>query len=330
MAPLSIPLSLLDLASVGDDGVGPALAACVDAAQAAEAAGYRRVWYAEHHNMPSIASSATAVLIAHVAAHTSTIRVGAGGIMLPNHSPLVIAEQFGTLAELHPDRIDLGLGRAPGGDGATFRALRRSPQASDSFPQDVIELQRLLGDELPRGAVNAYPGRGTNVPLTILGSSMFGASLAAQLGLPYAFASHFAPQALRGAVAHYREAYRPSEAHPEPYVYAAINVVAAETDEAADALFEFVKIDRIRRFLSRGRERDLTVEEAETLRDTPAGQEILGMLTHRAVGGPERVREQLAGFAAYSNADELITVHASPSLEERLTSIRLTGAGSTS
>ncbi len=203
--------------------------------------------------MPSIASSATAVLIAHVAAHTDSIRLGAGGIMLPNHSPLVIAEQFGTLAELHPGRIDLGLGRAPGSDGATFRALRRSLAASESFPNDVLELQRLLGDELPRTAVNAYPGRGTRVPLTILGSSMFGASLAAQLGLPYAFASHFAPQLLTQAIAHYRANYVPSEDHPKPYVIAGINVVAAETDAEAEDLFTRTEHDRVRRFLSRGR-----------------------------------------------------------------------------
>jgi luciferase family oxidoreductase group 1 len=318
-----VPFSLLDLATVGDTGVGPALAACVAAAQTAEASGYRRVWYAEHHNMPAIASSATAVLIAHVAAHTSKIRVGSGGVMLPNHSPLVIAEQFGTLAELHPGRIDLGLGRAPGGDGATFRSLRRSPQASENFPHDVLELQRLLSNELPRNAVNAYPGRGTNIPLTILGSSMFGASLAAQLGLPYAFASHFAPQHLRAAVSHYREAYRPSDAHPAPYVYAAINVVAADTDEAAEELYEIAKIERVRRFLSMGHDRDLTTLEAESLLDTPAGQSILAMLTHRAVGGPERVSEQLANFAQYADADELMTVHVASGINDRLVSIRL-------
>ena len=232
-----MPLSLLDLASVEADGnISAALQHSVSLAQTAETSGYQRVWYAEHHNMSAIASSATSVLIAHIAAHTSTIRLGAGGIMLPNHSPLVIAEQFGTLAELHPGRIDLGLGRAPGSDMATFRALRREMSASDAFPSDVLELQRLLSDELPRTAVNAYPGRGTNVPLFILGSSMFGSSLAAQLGLPYSFASHFAPDLLTQAVGHYRSTYQPSERHPEPYVIAAVNVVAAETDDEAEAL----------------------------------------------------------------------------------------------
>jgi len=315
---------MLDLATVEADGdVGGALQHSVDLARAAEAGGYSRVWYAEHHNMPAIASSATSVLIAHIAAHTSRIRLGAGGVMLPNHSPLVIAEQFGTLAELHPGRIDLGLGRAPGSDMATFRALRRDMNASEAFPSDVIELQRLLGDDLPRTAVNAYPGRGTKVPLYILGSSMFGASLAAQLGLPYSFASHFAPQLLTQAVAHYRSTYRPSEDHPEPYVIAAVNVVAAETDDAAEALFAKAELERVRRFLSRGRERDLTEQEAVALYETPAGQQIREMLRYTAIGGPERVREELAAFAKHADADELITVHAAPSRAEQLESVRL-------
>jgi len=319
-----VPLSLLDLATVDENGgIRSALDHSVELARAAEAGGYRRVWYAEHHNMPSIASSATSVLIAHVAAHTEKIRLGAGGVMLPNHSPLVIAEQFGTLAELHPGRIDLGLGRAPGSDGATFRALRRSPVASESFPNDVLELQRLLGDELPRTAVNAYPGRGTAVPLFILGSSMFGADLAAQLGLPYAFASHFAPQMLTSAVSHYRANYVPSEAHPEPYVIAGVNVVAAADDARAEDVFARTELDRVRRFLSRGRERELTADEAGALFDTPAGQEIRGMLRYTALGGPERVREELAAFAAHADADELITVHPAPSPAERLESVRL-------
>lgn len=320
---MRVPLSILDLAPISDVGVGTSLGQCVEIAQAAEQAGYRRVWYAEHHNMSSIGSSATAVLIAHVAAHTSNIRLGAGGIMLPNHSPLVIAEQFGTLAELHPGRIDLGLGRAPGTDGATFRALRRPHHASDNFPNDVIELERYLGDQLPRTAVNAYPGRGTKVPLYILGSSLFGASLAAQLGLPYSFASHFAPQALHAAMSHYREHYQPSEAHPEPYAIAGVNIVAAETNDSADELFERVKLDRVRRFLSRGRERDLTVAEAETLVDTPAATEIIGMLKHTVVGDSARVQQQLDEFSEYAQADELIGVHGAPSHEERLRSVHL-------
>ncbi|UOR01053.1 LLM class flavin-dependent oxidoreductase [Leucobacter allii] len=322
------PLSILDLATVEADGsIADAFRHSVDVAQLAERSGYARVWYAEHHNMPSIASSATSVLIAHIAARTETIGLGAGGVMLPNHSPLVIAEQFGTLAELHPGRIHLGLGRAPGSDGATFRALRRTMQAAESFPQDIVELQRYLSDELPRTAVNAYPGRGTGVPLTILGSSLFGANLAAQLGLPYSFASHFAPQLLRNAVQHYRDNYVPSTAHPEPYVSAGVNVVAADTDAEAEAIFARAELDRVRRFLSRGREQELTADEAAALFDTPAGVQIREMLHYTAIGGPERVREELEAFAAHAGADELVTVHAAPTRAEQLASVRIAAPG---
>ena len=320
-------LSLLDLATIEEDGdVRASLAHSVRVAQEAERSGYTRVWYAEHHNMRSIASSATAVLIAHVAAHTDTIRVGAGGIMLPNHSPLVIAEQFGTLAELHPGRIDLGVGRAPGSDGATFRALRRVHADAENFPNDVIELQQYLGSDLPRTQVNAYPGRGTNVPITILGSSLFGANLAAQLGLPYAFASHFAPQALHAAVSHYRDHYRPSAEHPEPYVIAGVNVVAAATDAEAEAVFARTELNRVRTFLSRGREVELTMEEAEPLMQSPAGMQIREMMRHTAVGGPTRVMDELNAFARDAHADELITVHAAPERDEQLESVRTVGA----
>ena len=325
---MALTLSLLDLATIeldaaGDGNVAQALAHSVDLARTAEAGGYARVWYAEHHNMATIASSAPAVLIAHVAAHTERIGLGSGGVMLPNHSPLVIAEQFGMLAELHPGRIHLGLGRAPGTNGATFRALRRTLAAAESFPTDVRELQRYLSDELPRNAVNAYPGRGTRVPLTILGSSIFGANLAAQLGLPYSFASHFAPEVLQAAVRHYRDNYAPSEAHPEPYVSAGVNVVAAETDEAAEYLFARAEVERVRGFLSRGREAPLTRDEAAALLDTPAAQQIRGMLRYTAVGGPERVREDLARFAAFADADELVTVHPAPTRAEQLASVRI-------
>lgn len=327
----TVPLSILDLVTVDADGdIGSALAHSVELAQTAEASGYERVWYAEHHNMASIASSATAVLIAHIAAHTQRIGLGAGGIMLPNHSPLVIAEQFGTLAELHPGRIELGLGRAPGSDMATFRALRRPHSAAETFPGDVLELQHLLGTELPRTAVNAYPGRGTRVPLIILGSSMFGADLAAQLGLPYAFASHFAPQLLTQAIAHYRANFQPSATNPKPYVLAGVNVVAAATDAAAEALFARAEMDRVRRFLSRGREHELTADEAAALFDTPAGLQIREMLRYTAIGGPARVREELDAFAKFADADELVTVHPAPTPEERLTSVRLTAPAAAS
>lgn len=205
---MTVPLSILDLAQI-EEGVSPrdTFDTSVTVAQHAETWGYCRVWYAEHHNMPTIASSATSVLIGHVATQTSTIRLGAGGVMLPNHAPLTIAEQFGTLETLHPGRIDLGLGRAPGSDQNTVRALRRDHSSADTFPQDVLELQAYLGDETRIPGVEATPGKGTNVPLYILGSSLFGAKLAAALGLPYSFASHFAPNALEDAVAVYRREF---------------------------------------------------------------------------------------------------------------------------
>src|SRR3954469_7379724 len=234
-----VPLSILDLAPIGE-GETPhdALTGSVQLAQRAEQLGYGRVWYAEHHNFASIASSATAVVIAHVAAHTQRIRLGAGGIMLPNHAPLVIAEQFGTLAELHPGRIDLGLGRAPGSDQNTMRALRRDPMAGDTFPQDVLELQGYLTGPTRIQGVEATPGKGTNVPLYILGSSLFGARLAAQLGLPYAFASHFAPAALQDAVAIYRRDFRPSAQLDAPHVIAGVNVIAADSAGEAQTMFQ--------------------------------------------------------------------------------------------
>src|SRR4051812_48592054 len=231
---MSIPLSILDLAPVRQ-GETPrdSFAASVALAGLAEDAGYRRVWYAEHHNMPTIASSATSVLIAHVGAQTSTIRLGAGGVMLPNHSPLTIAEQFGTLDAMYPGRIDLGLGRAPGSDQNTMYALRRDPMSADSFPQDVLELQAYLAGQTRVAGVDAIPGKGSNVPLYILGSSMFGATLAAALGLPYAFASHFAPAMLEPAVAAYRREFKPSEQLDAPYVIAGVNVIAADTSAEA-------------------------------------------------------------------------------------------------
>ena len=245
----SVPLSILDLAIVGK-GETPqdALEATVALARRAEATSYARVWYAEHHNIASIASSATAVLIAHVAAHTTSIRLGAGGIMLPNHAPLTIAEQFGTLETLHPGRIDLGLGRAPGSDRNTMRAMRRSPDAADTFPQDVLELQGYLTGPTRIPGVKATPGAGTNVPLYILGSSLFGAQLAAALGLPYAFASHFAPEALEAAVAAYRRDFQPSAQLDAPHVIAGVNVIAADTAAEAQDQFQLVRRARWRAY----------------------------------------------------------------------------------
>ena len=318
----AVPLSILDLALIGRNQTArEALEGSVTLAQRAEERGYRRVWYAEHHNMATIASSATSVLIAHVAANTRSIRLGAGGIMLPNHSPLTIAEQFGTLESLHPGRIDLGLGRAPGSDQNTMRALRRDPRSSDQFPQDVLELQGYLRDETRIPGVNAIPGRGTDVPLYILGSSLFGAKLAAMLGLPYAFASHFAPQALEQAVAIYRAEFRPSEQLAEPHVIAGINVIAADTHEEAAAQHLHVRRRRVTLFL--GRDRSFTDEEADAILASPQGRQIAEMMRYSAVGSPETVRRGLEEFRAHSGADELIVVHASPTLEGRLRSVEL-------
>ena len=318
----SIPLSILDLAIIGKGHTAAdAFTNSVRLAQRAEARGYERVWYAEHHNMASIASSATSVLIAHIAAHTSTIRLGAGGVMLPNHSPLTIAEQFGTLATLHPGRIDLGLGRAPGSDQNTMRAMRRDAHSSDRFPEDVLELQGYLQGESRVPGVVAVPGAGTNVPLYILGSSLFGARLAAMLGLPYAFASHFAPAALIDAIAIYRREFRPSDQLSEPYAIAGVNVIAADTDEEAHSQWETVRRYRIARFVAPGR--DLTDDEADAILASPQGQQIAQMMHYSAVGTPEMVKAYLDEFAELAGADELITAHSSPTIEQRLRSVDL-------
>jgi luciferase family oxidoreductase group 1 len=323
----SVPLSVLDLAPIPRGGsAGETIAASVALAQRAEALGYRRVWYAEHHNMPSIASSAPAVLIAHVAAHTTSIRLGSGGVMLPNHAPLTIAEQFGTLAAAHPGRIDLGLGRAPGSDPTTTSALRRDPAAADTFPQDVLELQGYLTGESRVPGVTAVPGAGTRVPLFILGSSTFGAGLAAALGLPYAFASHFAPAALHDAVALYRRDFRPSEQLDRPHVIAGVNVIAADTDDDARAQLAGARRQRAAALFGRGR--DLTDAEADALLDAGADRHVDRMFACSAVGTPGRVREQLDAFAADARADELITAHASPTTEARLRSLTLLGEAS--
>jgi luciferase family oxidoreductase group 1 len=302
---------MLDLAIVGDGAsVRDALDATVAVAQRAEARGYERIWYAEHHNMASIASSATSVLIAHVAAHTSTIRLGSGGIMLPNHAPLTIAEQFGTLAELHPGRIDLGLGRAPGTDQQTFRALRRDPSASEAFPRDVLELQAFLGSESRVAGVQATPGSGTFVPLYILGSSLFGAQLAAMLGLPYAFASHFAPHALRDAVAIYREEFKPSAQLDHPYVIAAVNVVVADSDDAANEMLQRVMRARMRRFILPGHE--LSDDTIDGLLRSGQGRHVVEMMQYTAVGTPPAIKHYLDAFAEEADADELMVVHNAP------------------
>ncbi len=318
----NLPLSILDLAIIERGGSArDALTGCVALAQRAEARGYRRVWYAEHHNMASIASSATSVLIAHVAAHTTTIRLGSGGIMLPNHSPLVIAEQFGTLASLHPGRIDLGLGRAPGSDQNTMRALRRDTRAAEHFPQDILELQGYLSTTTLIDGVEATPGTGTEVPLYILGSSLFGAQLAAMLGLPYAFASHFAPQDLEQAVAVYRREFRPSAQLSEPYVIAGVNVIAAESDAEAEQELASVRRARVALFVRRGQR--LSDEQADEILASPQGQQIAAMMRYTAVGTPSAVKEYLDAFALHADADELMVSHAARTREARLRSLDL-------
>ena len=319
---MTIPLSILDLAPIRKgETASDSFSASVVLAQRAEQWGYHRVWYAEHHNVATIASSATSVLIAHVAAQTRRIRLGAGGIMLPNHSPLVIAEQFGTLEAMHPGRIDLGLGRAPGSDRSTMLALRGSPASAERFPEDVLELQGYLTGETRVRGVNATPGEGTNVPLYILGSSMFGANLAAALGLPYAFASHFAPDALQHAVAAYRSGFRSSAQLDRPYVIAGVNVIAADTN--ADAQRQFLAAKRNRAVLIFGRGRTLTDEEADAILASPAGQHVQQMVTYSAVGVPADISQYIAAFAKHADADELMVVHQSPTTEARLRSVEL-------
>jgi luciferase family oxidoreductase group 1 len=322
---MTVPLSILDLALVGRGQTArDSFLGSVQIAQRAEALGYRRVWYAEHHNIAAIASAATSVLIAHVATHTTRIRLGAGGIMLPNHSPLTIAEQFGTLESLHPGRIDLGLGRAPGSDQTTLRALRRTPHTADAFPDDVLELQAYLGDQSRIPGVEAVPGKGTHVPLYILGSSLFGAQLAAALGLPYAFASHFAPSALQEAVALYRKQFRPSAQLQQPYVIAGVNVIAADDSSDAQAQFAAVRRARVRSLLGRGR--TLSDLDVDLLLESPEGRHLAHMARYSAVGTAAEVRDYLAKFAAHADADELITVHPSPTVAARLHSVELTAS----
>ncbi|MGV3693071.1 MAG: LLM class flavin-dependent oxidoreductase [Paracoccus marcusii] len=301
-----LPYSVLDLSPVPEGSTAQdAIRNTIDLAQHAEGWGYHRFWLAEHHNMPGIASAATAVLIGLVAQATKTIRVGAGGIMLPNHAPLTVAEAFGTLATAFPDRIDLGLGRAPGGDGAVIPALRRDPMA-DSFPQDVVELLDYLGPERAGAAVRALPGEGTNIPVWILGSSLFGAQLAAHLGLPYAFASHFAPEQLEQALSIYRERFRPSPWGQKPYAVLAANVFAA--DDAGEAAYLRTTMQLAFARLRTGQPgklprpvRDIDAEIGAQMR-----QAVDGALRVSAVGDRERVRDQLSRLVETYRPDEVI------------------------
>ncbi len=302
-------ISILDLVRVrqGSD-LRTALDQARDFARHAEALGCERYWVAEHHNMPGIGSAATSVVIGHIAAGTATIRVGAGGVMLPNHSPLVIAEQFGTLETLFPGRIDLGLGRAPGTDQLTWRAMRRDPASSDRFPQDVLELQALLGPLQQGQRVQAVPGTDTNVPLWILGSSTFGAQLAAELGLPYAFASHFAPKALLQALEVYRHYFRPSAVLSRPYAMVGVNIIAADSDAEARRLatttqMAIADIFRGARGLSQP-----PIDDIDTYW-TPAEKAQSRSFFERAIiGGPQAVQDGVAALIAETQADELMIV----------------------
>jgi len=313
MMPRMVPLSILDLAPIveGSDAAS-ALRHSLDLAQHAENWGYKRFWLAEHHNMDGVASSATAVLIGHVAAGTKTIRVGSGGVMLPNHAPLVIAEQFGTLATLHPGRIDLGLGRAPGTDQLTARALRRhlNSNEEDDFARDVVELITYLDPSQPGQAVRAIPGAGTQVPVWILGSSLYGAQLAAYLGLPYAFASHFAPDLLEQALDVYRETYRPSARWPEPHAMVGVNVVAADSDAEGARLLTSLQ----QRFLGmrRGVRGPLPrpVDSMDGLWNEAERHGVQRMLAATASGGPDKVKRELQGIAERTGAKELIVAGA--------------------
>jgi len=303
-----IPLSVLDLAPVAEGSdAGQALRNSLDLARHTEALGYARYWMAEHHNMPGIASAATAVALAHVAAGTSRIRIGAGGVMLPNHAPLIIAEQFGTLAALHPGRVDLGLGRAPGSDQIAAHAMRRNLSAGpEQFPRDVMELLEYFRPAEPGQALQAVPGAGQAVEVWILGSSTFGAQLAAMLGLPYAFASHFAPAEMREAMEIYRARFRPSERLAAPHVMLGVNVFAAESDAEARRLFSSLQQAFLN--LRRGRPGKLPppVDDLEAGLDRYARAMLANSLSCSVVGGPETVREGLRSFIAATGADELM------------------------
>ncbi|HWA87245.1 MAG TPA: LLM class flavin-dependent oxidoreductase [Opitutus sp.] len=307
-----VPFSVLDLAPIVEGGTaGEALARSRDLAQHAERLGYRRYWLAEHHNMPGIASAATAVVIGHVAAGTKTIRVGSGGVMLPNHAPLVVAEQFGTLEALFPGRIDLGLGRAPGTDPLTARALRRGAKNSaDTFPQDVVELQAYFRSAEPGQAVRAVPGAGANVPIWLLGSSTFSAQVAAALGLPFAFASHFAPDQLDEALGIYRENFRPSAEWPQPHAMACIAVYAAETDAEARRLFTSLQQSFVN--LRRGTPGPLPppVEGDERPWSTFEQAMLDSALREAVVGAPETVARGIEAFVRRTGVDELMVTAA--------------------
>ncbi|WP_333897207.1 LLM class flavin-dependent oxidoreductase [Brevundimonas aurantiaca] len=302
-----IPFSVLDLSPIIEGGdARRAFDETLALAQAADRLGYQRYWLAEHHNMPGIASAATAIVIGHVAAGTDRIRVGSGGVMLPNHAPLVVAEQFGTLETLYPGRIDLGLGRAPGTDGATARALRRYFEGADHFPRDVVELIQWFEPAAENQPVRAVPGAGLRVPIWLLGSSLFSAQLAGQLGLPYAFASHFAPELLLEALALYRRNFTPSDRLAAPHAMAVLNVFAAETDDEGVRLATSMQQSFAR--LSTGKPGRLPppVDDIAAVLTPQQIESARSRLTYSAVGGPETVQKQLSDFIALTQVDELM------------------------
>ena len=317
--------SVLDLSPVVEGGdMRRALLETTAFAQAADRLGFKRFWLAEHHNMPGIASAATAVVIGQVAGATERIRVGSGGVMLPNHAPLVIAEQFGTLEALYPGRIDLGLGRAPGTDGETARALRRYFEGADRFPQDVMELQAFLGDPVAGQRVTAWPGAGSRVPLWLLGSSLFSAELAAHLGLPFAFASHFAPELLMQALQTYRAGFRPSAALETPYAMAVVNVFAADTDAAAQRLSTSMQQAFAAVVTGKPGRLKPPVDDITAVLDARQLAAVQSRLTYAAVGGRETVRDRLAAFVSQTGVDEVMVTGMVFDLGDRIRSLEIT------
>ena len=319
-----IPISVLELGRVreGFDRKN-ALDNARVVAVAVERFGYNRIWIAEHHNISSVSTAATSVVIGYLAEATSKIRVGAGGIMLPNHAPYVIAEQFGTLATLYPGRIDLGLGRAPGSDQATLHALRRDPRNSDNFPADVEELMHFLGPVSPGQRIEAIPGSGTNVPIWILGSSLFGAELAARLGLPFGFASHFAPQALDQALSNYRRYFQPSDKLKKPFAMVGLNIVAAETDDEARRLATSQQMSFSDLVANRPSTLKPPIDDIETYWSPIAKAHAKQMLGCTIIGGPEKVERGIKDFLERTEADELIVVSDIYDMEKRLRSFEI-------
>jgi luciferase family oxidoreductase group 1 len=321
------PLSVLELGRVREGSTRrTALDEARELGRHVERLGYHRIWVAEHHNTPAVTTAATSIVMAHIASGTSTIRVGAGGIMLPNHAPYVIAEQFGTLETLFPGRIDLGLGRAPGTDQITLRALRRDPSAADTFPQDVLELQAFLAPVTAGQRIEAVPGSGTDVPLWILGSSLFGAQLAAELGLPYSFASHFAPQLLDRAIAVYRERFKPSPRLAAPYVMVGVNAIAADTDAEARRLWTSQQMSFADLLRGTRRVMQPPIEDIDTYWTPPEKTHASQMLACSVVGGVERVRDGLQALVERTRADELIVVSDVFDFARRLRSFELIAA----